>query len=672
MSTIRRPLFAHSALALAVLALTACGGDDAEAPPRNPLGSADSTAPVITITDNVAVATATGAVTFTFAFNEDVGTSFTADDITVTGGTVGAFTRNGGTGATRVVTPTPNATGTIVVTIAANRVNDAAGNGNAATSSQQAYDTVIPIVSTTLVNFDESTAPTLAGFGGAEDATVVADPTNAANKVARIVKSATAELWAGATVSICPGNTLVALPFNATNKTLTARVWSPDAGIPVRLKVENAADAAVSVETEATTTVAGAWQTLNFNFAAQVPGTAALNTAATYNRASIFFNFGTTGAAAGAKTYYLDDLKFQGSTFAVACPGGGGGGSGTATISMDETTAPTLTGFGGAEDSAVVADPTNAANKVARVIKSATAELWAGTTVSTGANLSIPRIAFSDSAKTITVRVWSPDASITVRLKAENAADNTKTVETDATTTVAGGWQTLTFNFANNVAGTPALNLATTYDKLSIFFNFGQTGAQAGSAKTYYFEDIVYPSGSSGSGGGGGGSSWPTLTFDDSATTYTLTGFGGAEDASLQNDPAGGTNKVARVIKSATAELWAGATLSTGANFSVPRLPFSASATRMTLRVYAPAAGLPVRLKVENAAAANDSVEAQTNTTAVGWQTLTFNFATQVAGTAALNVASTYNKVSVFPNFGTTGAAGGGGTWYFDDLTFLP
>jgi hypothetical protein len=308
---------------------------------------------------------------------------------------------------------------------------------------------------------------------------------------------------------------------------------------------------------------------------------------------------------------------------------------------------------------------------VARVIKSATAELWAGTTVSTGANQSIPRIAFSDTAKTITVRVWSPDAGITVRLKAENAANNTQSVETDTTTTVAGGWQTLTFNFANQVAGTSALNLATTYDKLSIFFNFGQTGVQAGGAKTYYFEDIVYPNGSSGSGGGGG-SSWPTLTFDDSATTYTLTGFGGAEDASLQNDPAGGTNKVARVIKSATAELWAGTTLSTGANFSVPRLPFSASATRMTLRVYAPAAGLPVRLKVENAADAGVSVETQTNTTAVGWQTLTFNFATQVAGTAALNVANTYNKVSVFPHFGTTGAGGGAGTWYFDDLTFLP
>ena len=35
------------------------------------------------------------------------------------------------------------------------------------------------------------------------------------------------------------------------------------------------------------------------------------------------------------------------------------------------------------------------------------------------------------------------------------------------------------------------------------------------------------------------------------------------------------TNKVAKVVKSATAELWAGTTVSTGANFSVPTIPFS-------------------------------------------------------------------------------------------------
>ena len=220
---------------------------------------------------------------------------------------------------------------------------------------------------------------TLTGFGGAEDSTVVPDPTNAANNVARVVKSATAELWAGTTVSTGPNFSVPTLPFTASSTKMTVRVWSPDAGIQVRLKVEDAADPTKSVETEATTTVAAAWETLTFNFANQAAGTAALNLAYTYNKVSIFFNFGVTGAAAGAKTYYFDDVAFGGTTPPPAS---------WSPITFDSSAVTyTLTGFGGAEDSTVVVDPTNPANKVARVVKSATAELWAGTTVSTGAEL---------------------------------------------------------------------------------------------------------------------------------------------------------------------------------------------------------------------------------------------------------------------------------------------
>jgi len=310
-------------------------------------------------------------------------------------------------------------------------------------------------------------------------------------------------------------------------------------------------------------------------------------------------------------------------------------------------------------------DPTNAANNVAKVVKSATAELWAGTTVSTGPNFSVPALPFTASSTKMSVRVWSPDAGIQVRLKAEDAADPTKSVETEATTTVANAWETLTFDFANQAAGTAALNLANTYDKASIFFNFGVTGATAG-AKTYYFDDVAF-----------GGTpppptTWDTITFDSSAVTYTLTGFGGAEDSSVVTDPAGGTNKVAKVVKSATAELWAGTTVSTGANFSVPTLPFSAAKTRMTVRVYSPNAGYKVRLKVEDAADPTRSAETEATTTvANAWETLTFDFANPAAGTAALNFSYTYNKISIFFNFGVTGATTGAKTYHFDDVTFL-
>jgi hypothetical protein len=482
-------------LASAVLLLAACGGGDGEAPPAAAGSPADTTGPVVTITDNVLGATATGDVLFSFGFNENVGTSFTVDDIVVSGGTKGAFTRINGMSATLVVVPTPNTTGNLGVSVAANAAQDASGNGNAVTTAQQAYDTVLLTQMSLPVSFNAVDIDYgLVGFGGAEASTIVTDPTDAANKAARVVRAAGAETFAGTTITDTRGGVQRGfspkIPFNTTDTRMSVRVWSPDAGIPVRLKVEDSTDPNKSVETEATVTTAAGWQTLTFNFATQATGTAALNLAFNYNKATIFFDFGRAKASAVEKTYYFDDI-----TFVPGTPGGGGGGGGTGTTTSInfEGTAPTFAGFGGAEDASVVTDPTDATNKVARIVKSAAAELWAGTTISTAAGNSIPRIGFATGNTTITARVWSPVAGIPVRMKVENAADPTQSVETEATVTTASGWQTLSFNFANQVTGTAALNLATTYTRLSVFFNFGTPGATTG-ARTYYIDDIVYPS----------------------------------------------------------------------------------------------------------------------------------------------------------------------------------
>jgi len=274
---------------------------------------ADTTPPTVTITSSAAGETAKGPVTFSFTFSEDVGTSFTADDVAVTGGTAGTFTRVSGTLATLVVTPPANAAGTMTVSVAAGKFYDAAYNANtAAASLAQAYDTTTVVLPGLPVTFDDPAVTyTLTGFGGAEAASVVADPAGGANQVAKVIKSGTAELWAGVTVSTLPNNSIAPIPFSATAKTITVRVWSPTAGVPIRLKVEDAADGSKSCETEATTTVAGAWETLTFDFANPAAGTPALNLATTYNRMSVFPNFGKTGAQIGGpSTYYFDDFTF--------------------------------------------------------------------------------------------------------------------------------------------------------------------------------------------------------------------------------------------------------------------------------------------------------------------------------------------------------------------------
>ena len=324
-----------------------------------------------------------------------------------------------------------------------------------------------------------------------------------------------------------------------------------------------------------------------------------------------------------------------------------------------------LIGFGGAEDSQVVADPVGGTNKVARVRRAATAETFAGTVFGTNGQTVGP-IPFDAANTRISVRVYSPAAGIPVRLKAEDAANSARSVETEALTTKANAWETLTFDFANPAPGTPALNPSFNYDRLIIFFNFGRTGAAAG-AQTYYFDDATFI--------GGGGlpvGEFSDLTFDSTGVVYTLTGFGGAEDASLQPDPTSATNTVVRINRSTTAETFAGTVVSTGPSLTVGTVPFSTTNTRMSVRVYSPAAGIPVRLKLEDAADPTRSVETEALTTkANAWETLTFDFANQVPGTAALNLSYKYNRLIIFFNFGKTGAAAGAQTYYFDDVLFV-
>jgi len=159
------------------------------------------------------------------------------------------------------------------------------------------------------VTFDNATIDyKLSDFGGTASEIVV-DPTNSKNYVVKTTKTASAELWAGTTVGH-PEGFSTPIPLKADSTKMSVRVRSPHANIPVRLKVEDAKNPAISVETEAMVTEADKWQTLVFDFSKHATGTAPINFSNKYNKASIFFNFGKTGAEAGARIYFWDSLTF--------------------------------------------------------------------------------------------------------------------------------------------------------------------------------------------------------------------------------------------------------------------------------------------------------------------------------------------------------------------------
>jgi hypothetical protein len=151
----------------------------------------------------------------------------------------------------------------------------------------------------------------LTDFGGTTT-TLVENPADGSNQVASTVKPIGAQDSAGTTMNEEPGGLATAIAFSATGTRMSMRCWSPDAGIPIRLKVEGQFNETNTCETEAFTTVANRWETLARDFANQAAGTAAREVADTFVRASRFFNFGTTGDTAGEKTYYWDDVVFVG------------------------------------------------------------------------------------------------------------------------------------------------------------------------------------------------------------------------------------------------------------------------------------------------------------------------------------------------------------------------
>ncbi|MEY3984175.1 MAG: hypothetical protein RL160_1734, partial [Bacteroidota bacterium] len=177
----------------------------------------------------------------------------------------------------------------------------------------------------------------------------------------------------------------------------------------------------------------------------------------------------------------------------------------------------TLVDFGG-NSSKVTADPVSSSNNVAEVTKTNTAQTWAGTTIGPATGLA-NKIPFSSTNYKITMKVYSPDNGIVVRLKAEDPNDPTKSVETDAQTTKTNDWETLEFDFSKQATGTAAINYSYTYQKLSVFFNFGVDGPTAGT-KVYYCDDIQMASAVKAQ------IDLP-VSFEGSSVDYTMTDFGG-------------------------------------------------------------------------------------------------------------------------------------------------
>lgn len=288
------------------------------------------------------------------------------------------------------------------------------------------------------------------------NATVIANPQsngiNTSSRVGRMIKNA-GQPWGGSFLTLSQP-----MDFSA-NKVFRMKVFSPRVGAKVLLKVENSSNGGINFEKEVTTTIANAWEDLVFDYSG-------INAANVYDRIVLIFELGTPGDGSANFTFLFDDIRLT-NTFPVAIP-----------LNFEYPVTYGWFDFDGGNVTVInnpQAGGINTSAKVARMIKNP-GQPWGGSflTLSSPINFAISR--------TFKMKVFSPRAGARVLLKVENSSNPGQNFEREVSTTVAGAWEELTFDYS-------AINTGNVYDRVVIIFDLGTPGD--GSANyTFLFDDL--------------------------------------------------------------------------------------------------------------------------------------------------------------------------------------
>ena len=293
---------------------------------------------------------------------------------------------------------------------------------------------------------------TFSSFDGG-DITVVPNPDtigNSSAKVAKMVKNAGAT-HAGSKISL-------PAPFSFENETMVKMmVWSPRVGLELSVKFENNGvwpDVVGTDAITATTTVAGAWQELTFDFTG-------ISTEIDFYNLILIMDNGTIGDGSENYTIYLDDV--------VTSP------------SIDFETKYTFSSFDGGNIS-VVSNPDTIGNNsasVAKMVKNSGA-------THAGSKITLPSPFSFENETKLKMMVWSPRVGLELSVKFENNGVWPDVVGTDAiiaTTTVAEAWQELTFDFTGISTEIDFYNLVLIMDN--------GTSGDGSENYTIYLDDIT-------------------------------------------------------------------------------------------------------------------------------------------------------------------------------------
>jgi len=284
---------------------------------------------------------------------------------------------------------------------------------------------------------------------------------NHSSKVTEISKPAGAQTWAGANMAFTNS-----LDFSK-GTTVTMKVWSPRAGVPILFKVEVPGEGNPTAEVEAITTVANQWEEISFDMTTSEVGD--FSPSNNYEKIVIFPDMNSSGAG---EIFYFDDIEIASVKFplnfeieTLAYPWEGFGNSDWGAIPVAIVDNPNKTGI-------------NLSEKVTEISKPDGAQTWAG------ANMSFTVPLDFTNGTIVKMKVWSPRAGVPILFKLEVPGDGNPTAEVEATTTVANQWEELSFDMTTSEVGD--FSSMIEYEKIVIFPDMNSNGA----GEVFYFDDI--------------------------------------------------------------------------------------------------------------------------------------------------------------------------------------
>ncbi len=442
--------------------------------------------------------------------------------------------------------------------------------------------------------------------------TVVDNPdisdNNQSQRVGQSTKPANAEVWGGSYLELddpIDFSSLVNLGVN---------VWSPQSGIIVKLKVENATNPDIFYESDLVVNSANAWEELNFDFSGA-------DLTQEYHQVVIFFDFGNSGTDA---TYYFDDIKLVQSDSEVF-----------ESFEDFEGAAPIFTEFGNIGSTQVISNPNpggiNNTDNTAQLDNAVGSEVWGGTFF----ELTNQVIDFA-GVKRIRFKSYSPFEGKVVKLKLENA-DASVTHEVDMMTSVANSWELLTYDFID----APDAQ----YTRVVVFYDFGNVG----DGSLYLFDEMEVGEGALVS------TSPPTIIEDFEGVEPAFIEFGGIEPPLvIPNPDASGINTTATAVsqlKTNGSQTWA------GSFFEVESPLDLNNYNNISVMTNVPSTGAVIKLKLENADASIVHEVDLLSSVSNEWEQLVFDFSDAPA--------ADYTRIVIFFDFGNPGDDS---IYYYDEF----